>query len=209
METEEKPKVRRADQLWFKVLINLLIMCGVGIVIIWIATIWLDSWTHHGQFLVVPEVKGLSYAEAEKKLLGSGFTVELTDSIYDTTTKPGTVVEQNPKVGTKVKDGRLIYVTINAFSPKSVTVPTLTDISLRQAQSTLQGLGINDIVVRMVSSDFKGLVLKATRDGVPLTAGTRIPVNSRVVLEVGDGNIAMNDSLDLEAIPTEQSDMMQ
>ena len=96
-------------------------MCGVGIVILWIATLWLDSWTHHGEYLVVPDVKGKSFQDAKNTLVNEGFTVELTDSIYDTSTRPGTVVEQNPKVGTKVKDGRLIYVTINAFSPKSVT----------------------------------------------------------------------------------------
>lgn len=116
-------------------------------------------------------------------------------------------MEQNPKVGTKVKDGRLIYVTINAFSPKSVTVPGLTDISLRQAQSTLQGLGITNITIRQVESDFKDLVLKATRDGVPLAAGARIPVNARIVLEVGSGHITA-DTIDSSAATTEQIDLM-
>ncbi len=182
-------------------------MCGVGIVILWIATLWLDSWTHHGEYLVVPDVKGKSFQDAKNTLVNEGFTVELTDSIYDTSTRPGTVVEQNPKVGTKVKDGRLIYVTINAFSPKSVTIPTLTDISLRQAQSSLQGLGINNITVRMVPSDFKDLVLKATRNGVPLSAGARIPVDSYIVLEVGDGNV-MLDSTSLSTESVEQVDLL-
>ncbi len=186
---------------------NLLIMCGVGIVILWIATLWLDSWTHHGEYLVVPDVKGKSFQDAKNTLVNEGFTVELTDSIYDTSTRPGTVVEQNPKVGTKVKDGRLIYVTINAFSPKSVTIPTLTDISLRQAQSSLQGLGINNITVRMVPSDFKDLVLKATRNGVPLSAGARIPVDSHIVLEVGDGNV-MLDPTSLSTESVEQVDLL-
>ncbi len=182
-------------------------MCGVGIVILWIATLWLDSWTHHGEYLVVPDVKGKSFQDAKNTLVNEGFTVELTDSIYDTSTRPGTVVEQNPKVGTKVKDGRLIYVTINAFSPKSVTIPTLTDISLRQAQSSLQGLGINNITVRMVPSDFKDVVLKATRNGVPLSAGARIPVDSHIVLEVGDGNV-MLDPTSLSTESVEQVDLL-
>lgn len=207
MNTENKPTVKRSDRLWYKVLVNLLIMCGVGIVILWIATLWLDSWTHHGEYLVVPDVKGKSFQDARNTLVNEGFTVELTDSIYDTSTRPGTVVEQNPKVGTKVKDGRLIYVTINAFSPKSVTIPSLTDISLRQAQSSLQGLGINNITVRMVPSDFKDLVLKATRNGVPLSAGARIAVDSHIVLEVGDGNV-MPDSASLSAEPVEQVDLL-
>ena len=181
MNTENKPTVKRSDRLWYKVLVNLLIMCGVGIVILWIAILWLDSWTHHGEYLVVPDVKGKSFQDARNTLVNEGFTVELTDSIYDISTRPGTVVEQNPKVGTKVKDGRLIYVTINAFSPKSVTIPNLTDISLRQAQST--------------------------RNGVPLSAGARIAVDSHIVLEVGDGNV-MPDSASLSTEPVEQVDLL-
>lgn len=77
-------RIKRSDKLWFKVLVNLCIMCGVGLVILWIATIWLDTCTHHGEYIVVPDIKGKSYGEARQELLASGFTVELTDSIYDT-----------------------------------------------------------------------------------------------------------------------------
>ncbi|MDE7025035.1 MAG: PASTA domain-containing protein, partial [Paramuribaculum sp.] len=92
-----------------------------------------------------------------------------------------------PKVSTKVKHGRTVYLTVNAFAPRSVTVPALTDMSLRQARSILEGLGIKNIVVREVPSEYKDLVLNVTRDGHRLMPGARIPTTSSVTIEVGAG----------------------
>lgn len=173
--------------LGLKVLVNLLLMFAVGVLLVWLGTVWLDSWTNHGESIEVPDVKGLQYNAACETLEKADFVVVLSDSLYDTKTKPGCVIEQNPKVGTKVKMGRTIYLTVNAFSPRSVTIPALTDVSLRQAESILEGLGIKNVVIKKVPSEFKDLVLAATRNGQRLLAGARIPVNSKVVLEVGAG----------------------
>lgn len=180
-------KKKKIMSLGVKVLVNLLLMFAVGVLLVWLGTIWLDSWTNHGEAIEVPDVKGMQYDAACNALEKADFEVVLSDSIYDNKTKPGCVIEQNPKVGTKVKIGRTVYLTVNAFSPRSVTIPALTDVSLRQAESILEGLGIKDIVVKEVPSEFKDLVLSATRRGQRLMAGARIPVNSQVVLEVGAG----------------------
>lgn len=176
-------------------LLNLAAMALLGCVIVWLMLTWLDSWTDHGHVEIVPEVKGMTYSMASRQLAEAGFDCELTDSIYDNKTRPGTVVEQNPKSGTKVKEGRKVYLTITAFSPKAVTVPSLTDVSYRQARSILEGLGIVNISVREVPSEYQGLVMSVTCDGRPLSAGSRIPVTSHVVIEVGAGMPDMSDSI--------------
>ncbi len=170
-----------------KLAINLLLMAVVFMIVVFCTMMWLNKWTLHGQYQTVPDVKGRPYDSAAQLLSLEGFGIELTDSVYDRNSQPGTVVEQNPKVGTKVKPGRTIYLIINAFSPKNVTVPALTDISVRQATSTLQGLGINNIKIVNIPSEFKDLVLSAKLNGVELQPGARISVTSTVVLEVGDG----------------------
>lgn len=182
------------------ILINLGLMAVAGCVVIWLLLTWLDSWTAHGHYELVPEVKGLSYDEACRQLHEAGFSPELTDSLYDNKSRPGTVIEQNPKTGTKVKEGRVVYLTITAFSPKSVTLPTLTDVSLRQARSVLEGLGINRISVVEVPSEFRGLVISVKRDGKPLTAGARIPVTAAVTLEVGTGLSESSDSVSADGV---------
>lgn len=69
----------------------------VGFGVIWMALISLDIWTDHGSYEVVPDMKGLSYDQAVKALESVGLKPELSDSIYDMTTAPGTVLEQSPR----------------------------------------------------------------------------------------------------------------
>ncbi len=170
-----------------KVLLNLIAIIASGIVLIWLGPIWLDVWTNHGEYKVVPDVRRLPYSEAVERLSADGFIVELSDSVYDDNAGPGVVTEQNPKMNTKVKEGRTVYLTVNAFSPRSVTIPSLTDMSLRQARSILEGLGIKNITVSEVPSEYRDLVLAVKRDGRTLMPGARIPATSKLVIEVGTG----------------------
>lgn len=183
-------------------LFNLALMALVAVVFVWLLLVWLDSWTDHGHYVEVPQVKGMTYEGAMSSLESEGFEAALSDSIYDEKTRPGTVVEQNPKRGTKVKAGRTVYLTITAFSPKSVSVPSLTDVSLRQARSILEGLGFRNIYVEYVPSEFKDLVVSVKSDGRQLQAGSRLPVTASIVLNVGEG---VSDDMDTTAEPeTEQ-----
>lgn len=187
MEHKQGKKPEKKQALWIKIAINLLLMAGMAVALVWLGTLWLDTWTSHGEYATVPEVKGMPYDMALQTLESQGFEVELSDSVYDNSSRPGTVIDQNPKVGTKVKEGRLIYLTVNAFSTRSVTIPGLTDTSLRQAQSILSGLGIKNITVEEVPSEFKNLVIAVKRDGRRLSAGARVPVTAHIVIEVGAG----------------------
>ncbi|WP_289760313.1 PASTA domain-containing protein [Duncaniella muris] len=170
-----------------KVFLHIGIMIIVAVAIGWLAMLWLDVWTRHDDTITVPPVKTLSYGEAAARLDQHGLVAVLSDSVYDKSTRPGTVIDQNPKVGTIVKEGREIYLTINAFSPKMVSLPTLTDISLRQAKSILEGLEIKKVVEKRVTSDFKDLVLAVRYKGTRLSPGARVPVNATIELEVGEG----------------------
>lgn len=171
-------------------------MIAVGAILVWISTIWLDSWTDHGHYATVPNIKGMPYDAALDSLNKLGFEVELSDSVYDNKAKPGTVMDQSPKDGTKVKNGRLIYLTVNAFSTRSVTIPGLVDTSRRQAESILRGLGLTNLQVVEIPSEFKNLVISVKRDGKRLSAGARVPVNARIILEVGAGSDdALSDSI--------------
>ena len=179
-----------------KLILNIVLMGVVFTMIAYLALCWLDVWTLHGQYQTVPDVKGRPYDSALEVLRLEGFDVELSDSIYDRQSKPGIVVEQNPKVNTKVKPGRTVYLTINAFSPKAVTLPVLTDISVRQARSILEGLGITRIKITEVPSEFKDLVLNVTdNNGASLQAGARVPITTSINLEVGDGLPELSDSI--------------
>ncbi len=188
-----------------KVVCSLIMMAAIIIVLGIVALRWMDSFTMHGKVEVVPDVKDLPYNEAVERLLDAGLKVELSDSVYDSKSKPGVVLEQSPKGNTKVKPGRLVYITINAFSPKAVTLPQLTDVSVRQAKLVLEGLGITNVTVVPVMSEFKDLVLGVKLNGRRLLPGARVSVNSAITLEVGDGLPEMSNTPDTVAIDSAMS----
>lgn len=182
---------------WAVIGMNLLCMAAVAVLLAWLALAWLDVWTGHGRESVVPAVENRPCRAAVEALEAQGFAAEVSDSVYDSHTLPGTVVDQNPKAGTRVKPGRLVYLTINALSPRTVTLPRLTDMSLRQARAILDGLGLKNVTAVTVPSDFKDLVLGVVCGGHTVSAGARVAVNAPIVLEVGEGSdgFADNDSI--------------
>ena len=180
---------------WLLIGVNLCAMALIFIALCWATLQWLNVWTGHGDTVNVPDVRGLSEEQATEKLTADGLIIEIADSVYDLKHRPGVVVDQNPHLNTIVKPGRVVYLTINAKTPKMVTVPRLTDISSRQAHAILDGLGLKNVTETPVISEFKDLVLGATANGQPLVAGARIPINSSINLKVGDGMEEMPDSL--------------
>lgn len=190
---------------WQILLINIALMCAAILLLVSIAMFGLSIWTHHGQEADVPAVKGLDYSGAVTLLAQQGFTHEVADSVYDTSSRPGTVMDQTPKPGAKVKDGRKVYLTINAFSPKTVVLPAVTDMSLRQARAALESVGISDISIHTVPSEYKDLVIGISCNGAALSPGSRIPVNSRVTIIVG-GGAAPADDCDTAAEDSDDTD---
>lgn len=185
---EKSSKLARSSAFYKKhpLLCGLVIMAVVGFVLVWMCMIFLDFWTHHNDDATVPEIKQLSYAEAEASLKRANLDIAISDSIYDTSVPPGTVVESWPKAGSQVKSGRSVYVTVTAFSPKNVTLTMpVTGVSVRQAVSYLNALGINGIRFVNVPSEYPDLVERASANGRPLGVGSIIPVSASVVLEVG------------------------
>ena len=171
----------------YPVIWNLILIVVSAFILIWISLSVLDVWTLHGKEDIVPDVSGLNYNDADNVLSKGGMTAEITDSIFESSMLPGTVVDQNPKHNSKVKPGRTVYLTIVAFSPKLVSVPDFVNVSMRQGISIFEGLGLNKVEVVKVPSEYKDLVLGARYNGLPLQSGMRIPTTASITIEVGEG----------------------
>ena len=185
------------------VLSNLVFIIITGLLLLWAVLLFLDSWTFHGATAIVPDIKHKSYSEASPTLAANSLSIEISDSIYDRNIAPGTVVESWPKAGAVVKEGRQVYVTITAFSPKQVTIsmPLTGNVSSRQAMSYLRGIGITDIRLETVPSEFADLVVGARYGDTPLSVGSVIPVTSTVTLQIGTGPA----SDDLDSLEDEET----
>ncbi len=184
------------------VLSNIILIGLTGTILIWGVMIFLDFWTLHGHNAVVPQIKLKSYSEAASVLKANDLSIEISDSIYDPELAPGTVVESWPKAGAIVKNGRQVFVTVTAFSPKQVTIsmPLTGNVSSRQAISYLRGIGINDVRLEHVPSEFADLVIGARYGNTPLNVGSVIPVTSTITLTVGSGIEEMSDSLSVDSV---------
>ncbi len=169
------------------ILMNLLYAACATVLAVWMALWFLDFWTFHGQERAVPDVKGQSFDMAQGNISRAGLKAVVTDSVYDSYARPGTVVEQSPIPLAKIKRGGTVYLTLVAYTPKMVTIPDFYDVSERQARSMLEGLGITQVMTVSVPSEYEGLVLGARFNGVSLRPGAKVPVSAVITLEVGGG----------------------
>ena len=123
--------------------------------------------------------------EAYKLARKKGLHIQVIDSIYEGIGDPGTIVDQTPPPNFNIKKGRTIFVTIKAFSPKMVTVPNLTEISLTQANFELQRIGLDlGHIIYQPSANFDNLVLAMLYNGDTLRPGTELPAGTKIDLIV-------------------------
>lgn len=187
MNTPSDPETKFGFIKRHPILMNLLYAIGAGFLFIWMLLWFVDFWTFHGQERAVPDVKGQSYETAVGNISRAGLRAVVTDSVYDSYARPGTVVEQSPIPLARIKRGGTVYLTLVAFTPKMVTIPDIYDVSERQARSMLEGLGITQIMAVSVPLEYSGLVMGAKFNGVTLRPGAKVPVTAVITLEIGEG----------------------
>ncbi len=135
-----KPAKKRSVLRW--ILTNVILAVVFFAVLIVLIVFALDMLTRHGDELVVPDMTNMSVAEAGELASEVGIRVEVTDSVYVRRMERGTVYKHDPKPGAHVKKGRRIMLTINAVTPKQVSMPNLVGYSMRQAKAELLARGL-------------------------------------------------------------------
>ncbi len=178
----------------------ILILVGVSI--------YLRIYTRHGQTILTPELRGLTVEQAQKIVANRHLRLKVIDSIYQGIGAPGTIVDQTPPSNFHVKEGRTIFVTIKALSPRMITVPNLTEISFVQAQYDLQRLGLKvGNVIYKPTANFDNLVLAVLYKGDTLRPGDKLPQGSAVDLVVAKRNSEEAIAMDSLAADSTQDQM--
>lgn len=190
-----------------RIIATLLSMLLVTIVLFMGLNIWLNSYTRHNDATQLPSVKYMPIDEATHILQRHGLRYEIIDSIYNENATPGIVMEQIPAPDSKVKEGRVIYLTINAFTPRTIRVPHLINTSVRQAKAQLASVGFKNIEIQYKESPYKDLVLDIKQNGQSVVGGEQVAASTTIVLVVGEGessdNTAASDSISQEEIIVE------
>ena len=149
--------------------------------------IYLPATTNHGETITVPDLEGVAYAKLDNYLTDRNLRYEVTDSSYSGEHPPLTVLKQDPRAGSKVKENRKIYVWINAENPPKVKMPQLIDGSVKNAQIVLESYQLLLGDIRYVPDLAQNAVLEQWHNGKKIEEGTYISKGSKIDLVVGDG----------------------
>jgi len=172
---------------------------------------WLTFTTDHGHEIMVPNLAKLTEEQVEEKLDELDLDYVLLDSVdYNSDFPKYSVVEQDPLPGAKVKEGRKIYIKINASGFSSVRIPDLIEKTYREAVPTLKALGLEEGTITYIPNLGKDMVLEMRYKGRNIKAGDRVLKSSKIDLVLGDGKESYVEEVDtlatpiIEEIPNEQ-----
>jgi len=186
--------------------VNILLIFTVTLILIYGTLKWLDIYTNHNQVVMVPDVKGLKLSDAIPFFESNGLRYNIIDSVYSNAVAPGAIVEMTPSAGSKVKDGRIVFITLNASTSQLAAIPEVEDLSFRQAYALLRAQGFEMIEIEYIPGNFKDLAVCVERNGSVLEKGTRVPIYSLLVLKVsnGENDVLPLDSLGLDVAPVRE-----
>jgi len=166
---------------------SILILIFAGLFMFYGTLVVLRHYTHHGEALSVPDVRGMTLREAENLLQSKKMRWQLSDSVYVSSVMPGTVFIQSPEPGSKVKENRNIFLTVNSLAPEKVKMPNVVDLSYRQAKTSLETNGLNIGQITHVHYIAKDYVMKQMYQGEEIRSGTEIIKGSEIDLVLGIG----------------------
>ena len=171
---------------------NLLMGALFVILLIGATSIFLALRTRHGKEITVPDMSGLSSADANRTARAAGLKTVVVDSVYMKRVARGAVVSQVPKAGSLVKPGRKISLTVNSMVPKKVAMPNLVHVSLRQAKAELSSKGLVLGRLDYVADIATNNVLRQKYRGSDIAPGKEIFTGSTIDLVLGlNGSDAM------------------
>lgn len=176
---------------------NLIAMLVVVILLLASTWIGLYFYTRHGESISVPDLEGKQVNDARYILERAHLQMVVSDSGYNKKMPPGSVLSQFPVAGSRVKDGRIIYIVINSLSSPTIPLPDIADnSSLREAEVKLKIMGFKLGAVEYVDGE-KDWVYSVKAGGKSVFKGDRVSINQPIVLVVGNGRTDIIDSLNI------------
>ncbi|MBL7951185.1 MAG: PASTA domain-containing protein [Flavobacteriales bacterium] len=168
--------------------VRILLPVIVLVALLFCGWLWLRQYTLHNVAMRVPDLKGLSLAEAESLLESRELRAFVIDSVYSDELPKGSIVEQDPVSGIEVKPGRKVYLVLNASQPKMIDMPRLVDLSKRQAISVLDIIGLKVQELQYRPDPCVDCVIAQLYKGQPIAPEQRIRRGESITLVLGSGD---------------------
>jgi beta-lactam-binding protein with PASTA domain len=166
---------------------NLLAMVVVIVLLCLGVKYGLAWYTHHDEGIKVPKVEGMIYNNALLLLEENGLNIMVTDSGFNKRLPANCILAQSPGEGTMVKEGHMIYVTVNSPSSPSFAIPDVIDnSSYREAEAKLTALGFKLLPPKVVMGE-KDWVYGILSRGRRVSTGDMVSIDSPLTLMIGSG----------------------
>ena len=146
--------------------------------------------TDHGDFVKVPDLKGKTLDSVAIELDKIDLKYIILDSgNYNPNYKIFSVLDQQPKFNSKVKQGRKIYLTINSSDFKMLEIPNVIRTTIRQARKSLESLGFIIGEIEYVDDIGKDEVISFSFEGKDLSPGDTLKKTSVIDFKLGNGKL--------------------
>jgi beta-lactam-binding protein with PASTA domain len=172
-----------------KFYLHFLIACVLAVVILFGVLKSLDIYTQHGKVYLIPDFYGKTIPQLVENHYEEYFELIIIDSVFDKNHPKGTILMQNPMAGSKVKQGRHVYLTVVAQQPEKTIMPNLLNLSLRQALVTLEMYKLKVGKLNYVDYFARNAVIDQMIENETLETGTEINTGTTIDLVVGKGEM--------------------
>jgi len=180
------------SKVFFKQIVIALIII---VIVVFLLLQWLNFTTNHGDKIPVPDLRKMTLTKAEEALDGIDLEYVVLDTVdFRAEYPPYTIVEQDPLPKVDVKEGRKIYVKVNAGGYSTLALPDLIQKTYRQALPTLKSMGLEEGTKTYVPYLAKDVVLEMKQNGKKLKAGDKVMKASKIDLVLGDGKTGYQDT---------------
>jgi beta-lactam-binding protein with PASTA domain len=141
-------------KLW-KLLLLLVSLVGTGgVLLLLVNFLVMPTLVHSNKVVTMSDIRGMTVAGAEIQLISLGLEVEVARQRAHPSIPEGKILDQIPSPESRIRGGRTVRV-VTSSGPPAGLLPSLSGLSLRQAEITLQ------------RENFRlGRVLKIRRKGV-------------------------------------------
>ena len=168
-------------------IINLLIAMLILYKITQLALKWVDTYTKHDSYVIVPDLKNLTLSQSMYILQKIGLKYDIDTSRYDPNFKINQVISFSPEAGDHVKEGRHVYIQVNSKLSQSL-LPNIVNKNKQIAIKLLHAHHISVKEIRYVNDINKDTVLKVLYQNKPIQFGYKFSTNQDgVTLIIGKG----------------------
>lgn len=156
-----------------------------GVIVVFIAYMALGWFTNHGENINMPNLKGVKTEQALTTLEELELRTMIIDSVYNGDLNKNTIAKQDPEAGTNVKEGRIVYLTINSLEEPKASVPQLVDKSFTLGRALLKSRGLMlGQVMYVYDSIGHNLIIEQRFEGSSIETGAKLSKGSAIDLVI-------------------------